>query len=114
MFIPSACVQEIGVLYLVHTYIVQWDGLHHLVLLSGVHFIQVTVSDKNCSVFYLTKSIHLWKHQTDKPQYLMKKGTQLCLEIPRFRGAICGDEVFVDGYHRWHVMMSKEWQFPDR
>lgn len=39
--------------------IVQWDGLHHLVVLSGVHFIEVTVSDKNCSVFYLTKSIHL-------------------------------------------------------
>lgn len=39
--------------------IVQWDSFHHLVLLSGVHFIQVTVSDKNCSVFYLAKSIHL-------------------------------------------------------
>lgn len=39
--------------------VVQWDSLHHLVLLSGVHFIQVTVSDKNCSVFYLTKPIHL-------------------------------------------------------
>lgn len=39
--------------------IIQRDSLHHFVLLSGVHFIQVTVSDKNCSVFYLTKSIHL-------------------------------------------------------
>lgn len=39
--------------------IVQRDSLHHFVLLSRVHFIQVTVSDKNCSVFYLTKSIHL-------------------------------------------------------
>lgn len=39
--------------------IVQRDSLHHLVLFSGIHFIQVTVSDKNGSVFHLTKSIHL-------------------------------------------------------
>lgn len=59
MVSPSASVYKTRVLYLVHTYIIQRDSLHHFVLLSGVHFIQVTVSDKNCSVFYLTKSIHL-------------------------------------------------------
>lgn len=42
-----------------NTHVVQRDGLHHLVLLRGIHFIQVTISDKNCSVFHLTKSINL-------------------------------------------------------
>lgn len=46
-----------------NTHVVQRDGLHHLVLLHGVHLIQVTISDKNGAVFHLTEPIDLQENQ---------------------------------------------------
>lgn len=42
-----------------NTYIVQWDGFHHFVLLCRVHLIKMPVGDKNCSIFYFVETVYL-------------------------------------------------------
>lgn len=41
------------------TYVIEGDGLHHLVLLHRVHLIKVSIGDEDCSVLHLIKAIHL-------------------------------------------------------
>lgn len=46
-----------------NTHVVQRDGLHHFVLLRGVHLIEVAISDENGAVFHLTEPIDLQENQ---------------------------------------------------
>lgn len=41
------------------THVVEGDGLHHFVLLRGVHLIKVPVGDEDCSVLHLTEAVDL-------------------------------------------------------
>lgn len=41
------------------TYVIKGDGLHHLVLLHGVHLIEVPIGYEDCSVLHLIKAVDL-------------------------------------------------------
>ncbi len=41
------------------TYVIEGDGLHHFVLLHGVHLIEVSVGNEDGSVLHLTEAVDL-------------------------------------------------------
>jgi len=43
----------------VNIYIIEWDALHGLVLLDRVHFVEVAISDEQCSVLCFIEAIDL-------------------------------------------------------
>lgn len=44
-------------------YIIQWDALHGLVLLQGIHFVEMTISNQHCPILCLIEVVDLQKQK---------------------------------------------------
>lgn len=44
-------------------YIIQWDALHGLVLLQGIHFVEVTIRNQHCPILCLIEVVDLQKQK---------------------------------------------------
>lgn len=61
------------------SYIVKGEGLHGLVLLQGVHFVQVTVSDEHSSVLRPMETVDLTNTKLNFRHFIQTHSNPGCL-----------------------------------
>lgn len=61
------------------SYIVKGEGLHGLVLLQGVHFVQVTVSDEHSSVLRPMETVDLTNTKLDFRHFIQNPSNAGCV-----------------------------------